>query len=64
MSAPTPTPGPTGLSAGIKYIAVAVLTIAGAVAGYILAQPVISEATILAAVVYVIPTAISEFEGA
>ena len=57
-----PTTGPVG--AWVKYIAVAVLTVAGAAFGFIASQPTISEATLIAAAVYVIPTAISEFESA
>jgi hypothetical protein len=63
MSTP-PAPGPTGLSAKWKYVAIAVLTIGGVVLGQLMSVPVITAGTVIAAVVYVIPTAISEFEGA
>lgn len=56
--------GPTGISPAAKYVALAVLTILGAFLGYLEGQPAITDATLIAAVVYVIPTIVSEFEGA
>jgi ABC-type transport system involved in cytochrome bd biosynthesis fused ATPase/permease subunit len=58
------TPGPTGISPAIKYVALAITTIVGMGLGFLETQPAITAATAVAAVVYVIPTVISELEGA
>jgi hypothetical protein len=62
--ATNPTPGPTGISPGVKYVVLAVLTIVIALAGYLEGQTTYSLAVGIAAVVYVLPTIVSEFEGA
>ncbi len=59
-----PTPGPTGLSAGWKYMILAILAVAGIILGQLEAAPVITVTVIVAAIVYALPTIVSEFEGA
>jgi len=64
MSGSTSTPGPTGISPALKYVLLAIVTIAGVALGYLESQPVITTATVVAAIVYVLPTVVSELEGA
>ena len=56
--------GPTGISPAMKDVALAIVTVVGGFLGFLTAQPVVTYATVAAAVVYVIPTVISELEGA
>ena len=58
------TTGPTGISPALKYVLLAILAIAGSALGFLTSQPTITEATVIAAVVYALPTAVSELEGA
>lgn len=64
MATPSPSAGPTGISPALKYVLVAVVTIVGVGLGFLQSQPVITEATVIAAIVYTLPTALSELEGA
>jgi hypothetical protein len=63
-STTTTTTGPTGISPGVKYIVLAILTVAIALAGYLEGQTTYTLAVGIAAAVYVLPTIVSEFEGA
>lgn len=64
MTTPSPTPGPTGISAKWKYIGLAILTIAAQAFGFIEKQPLLNATDAIATIVYVLPTAIGELEGA
>jgi hypothetical protein len=65
MSGSTPpASGATGISPALKYVLVAIVTVIGVALGYLQSQPTITEATVIAAVVYTLPTALSELEGA
>jgi hypothetical protein len=57
-------PGPTGLSAGAKYVAIAALTVVLGAVSYLSGHPGLTEDTLVGAAMVTIALAIQEFEGA